>query len=117
MNIMNAETLSPQPGHAENGKGDRFLFELNPQWAIGADGRQWMVMRRHDRRPGDRRSAWEPLSFIATERRILERVIRERGIIPTPEGQANLDALPAAFDPTSSMTRLVRPGAVARNPG
>ncbi len=34
------------------------------------------------------------ISFIGSEKRILRRVIREAGVILTPEAQARLDALP-----------------------
>ena len=73
---------------------ERILFHLCPGWALAADNQQWMVMRAKNRR-GQRE--WQPVAFVATEKRILRRVLCEKGIKPTPEGRAALDALPDSF--------------------
>ena len=73
---------------------DRILIELAPGWAIGADNLQWMLMRAKIRR-GQR--DWTPVAFIASEKRILRRVLRENGVEPTPEAARYLDALPPTF--------------------
>ena len=72
-------------------QGNRLLFEIAPGWAIGCDRLQWMLIRQ--------RSAgfWYPVSFVATERRILERCIREKGVPMTHEGRARLNTLPGTF--------------------
>ena len=40
---------------------------------------------------------WRAVSFIAGEKRVLPRVLREKGVVLTPEAQARLDALPEQF--------------------
>ena len=74
--------------------GDRILFHLCDGWALGADNLQWMLMRAKIRR-GQR--DWHPVAFVATEKRILRRVLQENGVEPTPEGGAALAALPDTF--------------------
>ena len=74
--------------------GGGFLFELSDGWALGCDRLQWMVMSARNRR-GERE--WQPVSFIVSTKEILLRCIRENGCIPTPEGQAELNALPNTF--------------------
>ncbi|MDP6676838.1 MAG: hypothetical protein QGI29_04655, partial [Pirellulales bacterium] len=73
---------------------DRILFELADGWALGHDKRQWMIMRARNRR-GER--DWQPVSFIASEKRILERCIREKGIQPTSVARSKLNTLPNQF--------------------
>ena len=73
---------------------DRILFELADGWALGFDTNQWIIMRARNRR-GER--DWQPVSFIASEKRILERCIRENGVHPTLVAQSKLDALPDQF--------------------
>ena len=73
---------------------DRIIFQLSDKWALGYDRLQWMVMRARKRR-GQRE--WRPISFVDTEKTILFRCIREKGVQPTPEAQAKLDALPDTF--------------------
>ena len=40
---------------------------------------------------------WTPEAFIASEKRILRRVLREKGAQPTPEAEAAFDAMPDTF--------------------
>lgn len=95
---MSAATTTDTPARQSlNRLGDGFLFDLAPGWAVGFDDLQWMLMRVVKRKPSDRRSPWVPVAFVATERRILDRVIRDRGITVTADGRAHLDALPDHF--------------------
>lgn len=73
---------------------DRIFLHLCEDWALGADELQWIVMRRKKR--GDQRY-WNPEAFIATEKRILRRVLREKGIEPTPEAARYLSSMPDTF--------------------
>lgn len=73
---------------------DKHLFDLAPGWALGYDASQWMLMRRRNFRT---QRGWKPVSFIASNKDILFRCMRESGIDPTPEAQAKLDALPFRF--------------------
>lgn len=95
-----ADTPATSPAPCSNRdcaapKGDAFLFEIAPGWGIGFDGLQWMLMKAQ--KPGPKKSPWRPVIFIATERRILERVIRDKGIVMTAEGRDRLDTLPGGF--------------------
>ena len=47
--------------------------------------------------PRLRDSDWRGTDYIGSEKRILRRCIRERGIVLTPEAQARLDAMPEKF--------------------
>jgi hypothetical protein len=42
-------------------------------------------------------SCWRPVAFIASEKRFLERVLRDKAVPITPEGRALLNALPGTF--------------------
>ncbi len=42
-------------------------------------------------------SGWRAVSFIGSEKRVLHRVLGEKGVVLTPEAQARLDALPERF--------------------
>ena len=73
---------------------DRIIIELTPGWALGYDPLQWIVMRAKKRRE---ESYWNPVAFIATEKRILLRVLCEKGIQPIAEASNYLDAMPDTF--------------------
>ena len=73
---------------------DRIFLHLCDGWALGFDPLQWMLMRAKIR--GGQRD-WQPVAFVATEKRILRRVLAEKGVQPTPEAQAALDAMPDTF--------------------
>jgi len=85
---------------------DRILFELADGWALGHDKQQWMLMRAAKLRGED---IWQPVSFIGSEKRILERCMLENGVHPTSMAQAMLDALPNHF----SEWKLLLTGEVA----
>ena len=40
---------------------------------------------------------WQPLAFVGSTKRVLRRVLREKGIHPTPEAAEYLDAMPDTF--------------------
>ena len=74
--------------------GDVRFLRLNGDWALAYDRLQWIVQRRRGK-PG--RAQWRPVSFVATNRRVLLRILRENGVEPTPEAQAALETLPETF--------------------
>ncbi len=85
---------------------DKPLFTLDAEgrWRLAYDRLQWVVQRRvgtPHRRGSDsaamRSTGWRAVSFIAGEKRVLPRVLREHGVVLTPEAQARLDALPEKF--------------------
>ena len=67
------------------------MTSLAPGWALGADNRQWILYQ-----VGANGRVW-PMHFIATHKRIIERLVREEGIALSPEGRAAIDALPDHF--------------------
>ena len=73
---------------------DRIFLRLNDGWALGYNPLQWMLMRARKRRE---QTYWQPVAFIATEKRILRRVLREKGVEPTPEAAEYIDAMPDTF--------------------
>ena len=69
-----------------------FLFTLDAKenWALGADNQQWMVMRW-------KRPDWRPVSFVASKKRVVMRVLDEKGIALTENAITRLNALPERF--------------------
>jgi hypothetical protein len=81
-------------GSTEPKQQDRVFLHLCRGWAVGFDQYQWMVLRAKKR--GDERY-WDPVAFIATKKRILLRVLAEKGIRPTPEAEAYIEQMPDSF--------------------
>jgi hypothetical protein len=52
-------------------------FAFSGQWALGADELQWILYRRRSRDRG----GWRGVSFVRSERVILERCMREKGVL------------------------------------
>ncbi len=85
---------------------DNPLFNLDPEgrWRLAYDAQQWVIQRR-TQKPRVRRleghaiadSGWRGVSFVGGKKTTLARLFREKGISPTPEAQARLDALPEQF--------------------
>lgn len=85
---------------------DKPLFTLDAEgrWRLAYDRQQWVVQRRAGKpcpRGSDsaamRRTGWRAVSFIGSNKRVLERVLGEKGVVLTAEAQARLDALPECF--------------------
>ena len=72
---------------------DRIFREVG-DWALASDGVQWMLMKRHPRKRGD---TWDPISFVRSERNILARCMREKGVEPVT-AVILLEGLPDTFD-------------------
>ena len=68
------------------------ILRLSDDWALGYDRLQWMVMRWRGKSKG-----WRPVSFVASNKVVLRRVIAEKGITPTPEARSALAAFPDSF--------------------
>ncbi len=82
----------------------RTLFPLDAagRWRLAHDDLQWIVQRRKGPERQNtggrvREPKWRGTDYIGSEKRILRRYIRERGIVLTPEAQARLDAMPERF--------------------
>ncbi len=103
---------------------DKPLFSLAAEgrWRLAYDSQQWVIQHWSGKaraagleaRPS-RGSGWEGASFIGSEKRVLRRVLGEKGVILTAEAQARLDTLPDMFmDFIAAPERLfARPEAVA----
>ena len=92
---------------------DKPLFTLDAEgrWRLSYDSNQWVLQRAKKRRTPRRQRPplsalerapssimdWRGVSFIAGEKRVLRRCIREAGVVLTPEARARLDALPETF--------------------
>ncbi|MDP6781219.1 MAG: hypothetical protein QGH32_05640 [Alphaproteobacteria bacterium] len=71
---------------------DRIFLRLSDKWALGYDRLQWIVMRWKGKAKG-----WRPISFVASNKEVLVRVLKDDGAELTPEAQAALDRLPDTF--------------------
>jgi hypothetical protein len=92
---------------------DQPLFNLDAEarWRLAYDKQQWVLQkakkRRTPRRPKPPSSPfegapsvvmdWRGVAFVGSELRVLRRVLREAGLVLTPEAQVRLDALPGNF--------------------
>jgi hypothetical protein len=82
---------------------DRLLFKLSPNWALGHDRHQWIVLRRRNLRT---QSGWKALSFIGSTKTTLRRVLKERDVTLTSDAEYRLSEFEERFidwrDHTSS---------------
>ncbi len=69
---------------------DTQFLRLSDRWALAYDEAQWIFQRREG-------AAWRGVCFIAESRDIFSRVFDEKGIDPTPEARAYIDAMPDTF--------------------
>ena len=75
---------------------DRFLFDLAPGWALGYDKNQWIVLKaRGDKSKSAQR--WRAVSFIGSNKLVLMRVLKEKGINPQPSAKKALTSFPDRF--------------------
>ena len=79
-----------------------FTLDTDARWRLAYDSQQWIIQRRKgSARPSNRsgiaESGWRGVSFIGSTKRVLDRCIREAGVVLTTEAQARLDALPEQF--------------------
>jgi len=70
------------------------VIRLCDDWALGYDNQQWIVYKRRQQQG---KTAWRPMSFIASKKLVLLRVIAELGCVPTADAQRDLDQLPDTF--------------------
>ena len=75
---------------------DTVLFDAKGRWRLAYDDLQWALQKRRGK-PGARNTGYVGVSFIATYKRILLEIIREKGIALTPEAVTKLETLPATF--------------------
>jgi hypothetical protein len=86
------------------------LFSLAPGWAIGADDRQWILLRRRKRQD---EAYWQSISYVASTKAILLRILRDKGIQLTSDALVNIGALPDQFGdyrlPNSDIPKTKQP--------
>jgi hypothetical protein len=70
------------------------VFAIAGDWALASDGIQWMLMRYKTRKSGP---YWQPVSFVRSEREILARCMREKGV-GAEMARLLLSGLPETFD-------------------
>ncbi len=85
---------------------DKPLFNLDTEgrWRLAYDRQQWVLQQRRGKARASHiegrsiaRSGYEAVSFIGSNKRVLARVLGEKGVVLTVEAQARFDALPEQF--------------------
>ncbi len=81
-----------------------FILDTDARWRLAYDRQQWVVQRRtkkarvsHTEGGSIADSGWRGVSFIGSNKRVLARVLGEKGVVLTVEAQARLDVLPEQF--------------------
>jgi hypothetical protein len=69
------------------------VFATAGDWALGADGIQWILYKRRSKERG----GWFGVSFVRSERAILARCMREKGCLEHARAVL-LAGLPETFD-------------------
>ena len=72
------------------------VFATAGDWAVASDGVQWILMRRSTEKRSNR-EPWRAVSFVRSEREILARCTREKGV-GADAMRSLLSGLPATFD-------------------
>ncbi len=76
---------------------DRQFLRLSEKWALAYDKSQWIVQRR--KAPGKKGGGcrWAAVSFVASNKAVLLRVLREKGAQVDPAAREYIDAMPPTF--------------------
>ncbi len=94
---MLSRLASVTPPNVGRVMADTQFLRLSEKWALAYDPLQWIVQRRgsFDKRRG--KWNWEGVAFVATNRDVLFRVLREKGAVTEPDKMDALMALPPTF--------------------
>jgi hypothetical protein len=68
----------------------RHIIRFNDRWALSADNLQWILEQYRPPR-------WRGVAYIASNRAVLIRVLREKGVDISPAAKDALDHLPNTF--------------------
>lgn len=71
------------------------ICPLGPYWRLAADELQWIVEHGFPRR--DDGVKWNGVAYVTSQKAVLLRVLREKGVAIDAEGKAALAALPESF--------------------
>ena len=69
-------------------------LRLAERWALAADDLQWIILHARNHRGATK---WQAVAFVASTTAVLRRVLREKGIALSPEGQCALNALEPTY--------------------
>jgi hypothetical protein len=72
------------------------VFVKSGDWALASDGVQWILMRRSVEKRSNR-EPWRAVSFVRSEKDILARCMREKGV-GADAARYLLEGLPNTFD-------------------
>jgi hypothetical protein len=75
---------------------DAIFLRLNEDFALGSDGLQWILLRRHPRQ--GKSDTWDGVSFVRSTKEILLRCMREKGCFPDGTAAKAIEAMPDSFD-------------------
>ena len=91
---------------------DTLFLRLSEKWALAYDKSQWIVQRR--KAPGKKggECRWAAVSFVASNKAVLLRVLREKGAQVDSAAREYIDAMPDTFREWISMPpeRLFKAG-------
>ncbi len=85
----------------------RFL-RLSEKWALAYDENQWIVQKRKAPSKTGGACRWAAVSFVASNKADLWRVLREKGAEIDPAARAYIDAMPETFREWVSMPPATR---------
>ena len=77
--------------HKSNGMN--FHLDLAPGWCLRADRLQWLLCRKRHR---DDKTIWQPVGFIASDKRMLARILAKEGLFNSQELNPAVHAFLAA---------------------
>ncbi len=73
------------------------FLRLSERWALGTDGIQGIVQRARRTRDKEGGLEWRAVAFVASDKGVLHRVLREKGAVIDSEGLEALRRLPETF--------------------
>ena len=71
---------------------DKMVASINPYCRVMADNHQWIIQTR-----GDDAKLWKSRFYVASNKSVLERTLKEMGIEPDPLGTTDLINMPGTF--------------------
>ena len=76
---------------------DILFLRLSERWALATDGIQWIVQRARRNSNIVGGLEWRAVAFVASDKGVLHRVLREKGAVIDSEGLEALRRLPETF--------------------
>jgi len=96
MKDMSTVAAQREPPTTETVAYTQFL-RLSENWALATDGIQWIVQRARRNRNKVGGLEWRAVAFVASDKGVLHRVLREKGAVIDSEGLEALRRLPETF--------------------